>query len=245
MIFEGLLQGLTEFLPISSSGHLALIQLISQQGSIESTVLLHLGTLLAVIIFFRNDIIRILRGLMRGLADSETKLFLFIIIGTIPAVVGGLVLRRTVDLIFHSSITTFALLAINGTFLLGTKFVQRRDREVNLTSALIIGIYQAIAILPGISRSGATIAIGIYLGINPISAFRFSFLLSIPAILGAGVLEMSGTSASIATGWIGFLISFLSGLVALFILRHLVVQRLFYIFGVYCIIIGCVGLIFF
>lgn len=245
MIIEGLIQGLTEFLPISSSGHLALMQSIFGKGSIASTVLLHIGTLLAVLIFFKKEIINIMIGLTKGLQDPNAKLFFYIIIATIPAVITGLFLNDVVATVFNSSKVTFILLTINGVFIFATKFAKRNSQRINSLKAIIIGLYQAIAILPGISRSGATIAIGIYLGVNPMAAFRFSFLLSIPAIIGAGIFKMEGLSGSLAIAWPGFLISFISGLLTLFILRKIVVQRLFHIFGIYCIVIGIIGFIVF
>lgn len=245
MIIEGIIQGLTEFLPISSSGHLALIQSILGEGSIQSVVLLHLGTLLAVIIFFRGDIIRIIKGLTKGMRDPNTQFVLYLIVGTLPAVIIGFSIQGIIDMVFKSPRIIFGLLIINGLFILGTRFKPKGGRVVKVLDALIIGIYQALAILPGISRSGATIGIGIYLGIKPMEAFRFSFLLSIPAILGASVLELKGVTETLSAAWPGFLASFLFGLLALTILRRLVFKRLFYLFGIYCIAIGMIGSIFF
>ncbi|RKX70449.1 hypothetical protein DRP53_04980 [candidate division WOR-3 bacterium] len=237
MFFEGLIQGLTEFLPISSSGHLALLRAILGEGSVATTVMLHVATLLAVVIFFYRDIFEILRNL-------ELKIILYLIIGTIPAVIVGMSIGKIVDLVFGSYRTTLLLLILNGLFILGTGFVSPHNRRINLERALIIGIYQAIAILPGISRSGVTIAIALYLGVNPQEAFRFSFLLSIPAIAGAGLLK-AGHLKAFTTIWPGFIISFLSGLLALYLVRRTVITRTFYLFGIYCLLVGSIGLIFF
>ena len=245
MILEGIIQGLTEFLPVSSSGHLALLKAIFKEGSITTTVIFHLATLLAVIFFLRQEIVKIFNGLVRGVSDPAFKTFCNLVIATVPAMVVGVSIAEIIEKIFSSYRLTLGLLILNGSFILGTVWRRSQERRIGPVEAIVIGVYQAIAILPGISRSGATIGIALYLGVKPIEAFRFSFLLSIPVIIGAGVLEINGITKAFSTCWDGFLISFFSGIVSLYILRRLVVSKLFYLFGIYCIVIGWAGLIFF
>jgi undecaprenyl-diphosphatase len=268
----GIVQGLTEFLPISSSGHLV----ISQQllGLTESElyfdVSVHIGTLVAVVIFFRQDLGCIASSLVKYIAavlnrepslthkgkDPHLKLALLIVIGTLPTAIVGLFLRQWSDQIFASVliagsmlVITGILLFITGFLLWGTRRVQKQAKDVDMfrkKDALAIGLVQGLAIIPGISRSGSTIAVGLFLGLERETAARFSFLLSIPAILGAGLLIFmdipEGTHFPFASAFIGGLTSCVVGYVSLRFLVTIVKKGNLYVFAPYCWIAGLLSL---
>jgi undecaprenyl-diphosphatase len=243
-IILGIVQGLTEFLPVSSSGHLAILERwfgISEPVSLA--VFLHFGTLIAVIVFFIKPISGLLRGIFTGNKESLAYCTR-IAIGTFPIVVAGLLLESWVARAFANMKIVSILLGITGTIVLVTGIIQRRQKEMNLLTAFFTGIGQMFAILPGISRSGMTISAGLFAGIEPKRAFEFSFILSIPAVLGANIYELKNVAhmGSLPELLAGMLVSFLTGLVALKILRRLV-YRHFYLFGPYCLVISIIMLI--
>jgi undecaprenyl-diphosphatase len=239
----GSLQGLTEFLPISSSGHLVIGQHIlglSLPGNIFE-VLVHMGTLCSVLVVFKNDILDMIFNFS---SVKNRNLIFAVIIGTIPAVIVGLSLKENISLIFDNiSAVSFSLM-ITGIWLILTKWSVEKNRSLNGVSGLIIGCAQAIAIIPGISRSGTTIGMAMFFGISPEKAARFSFLLAIPAIAGAGLL----TALDVETSSIqelsfpviltAFISSFLVGWASLRWLLQLISKGKFYWFGVYCLSIG-------
>ncbi|MEW6475635.1 MAG: undecaprenyl-diphosphate phosphatase [Actinomycetota bacterium] len=219
-IILGIVQGLTEFLPISSSGHLVLVprMLGWDEPELGLTVMLHLGTLVALLIYFRNDIIGLTLGVLGRGPDpaAARRITRFLIVGTIPAVIAGLALGGFFEDAFHRPYESSIELVFTGLILIGTeRFGERANRrELDDPRAFGIGAAQALAILPGLSRSGATIGAGLLAGLSREEATRFSFLLSIPAIAGAAVLdaaegELVVTGASIAgtlaAGIVGFL----------------------------------------
>jgi undecaprenyl-diphosphatase len=240
----GLLQGLTEFLPISSSGHLVLAQALLgvETPGIVLELLLHLATLLAILAFFFKDILRLFRS--RG-PIREHWLFL-IAIGTVPIAVVGFLFKERIELAFESAVSTSVFLCLNGLILLST-FLRKGGRtRIEPWQAVLIGCAQALALLPGISRSGATIACALLLGIEGRTAFKFSFLLSIPAIIGA--LVLSGASGSGGMDFrllLPMVLAFASGLLALVILRRVVITRRFGYFGLYTLALGALILLFF
>jgi undecaprenyl-diphosphatase len=257
MLILGLIQGLTEFLPISSSGHLVLAQRllhVSEPG-IAVEIVLHLGSLLAVVLYFRNDLIALLGGWLRWMggarddaARSHAMLSLAIAIGTVPAVIAGFAGGSWLEGLYKNPREASIELLVTAAILISTLFVRRGNREVGPWRAGWIGICQAVALLPGISRSGTTIAGGLYLGVRPDEAARFSFLLSIPAILGAGLLktpavitEMHHAKASILL--LGFAVSFVVGYLSIAALMRVVRRGRFGFFGLYCILVGVAGLI--
>jgi undecaprenyl-diphosphatase len=199
-IFLGLLQGATEFLPISSSGHLALVEFFLgiEEGGLAFDVALHLGTLLGVIIYFRRDFIMMFTALVQpGAMDQEARfqrlLGLYICLGTVPAVVAGYLLKDAAGTVFRAPILISATLAGAGLLLLLADKLgkhQRSMKTLGLTDAIVIGLFQALAIMPGVSRSGITMTAGLMRGLNRMAAARFSFLLSAPIILGAGIYNL-------------------------------------------------------
>jgi len=240
----GIVQGLTEFLPVSSSGHLAILEnILGMSEPMTLAVFLHFGTFVAIIVFF----FRPLRDLVRGIFSGDRQSIIYvgkIILGTIPIVIAGMLFRSWVAEAFNNMKVVALLLGITGIGVLLTGMVAKRQKPVTTQSAILIGIGQMLAILPGISRSGMTIAAGIYSGTDPDKAFRFSFLLSIPAVLGANLFELRNLTGitNLPELLAGMLCSFVSGIVALAILRR-TVYRKFHFFGIYCLIISVALLI--
>lgn len=259
-IILGIVQGLTEFLPISSSGHLVLFQnlLGYKEPEILFDVGLHCGTLLAVFIYFRSDLKQMIAetiNFMIKLVKEErsvrsihenphVSLTIWVIIGTIPTALIGLIFRSPLESLFGSIVVVGIMLTITGIILAVTRFIpvsySSRDR-VGLRGSIIVGITQGLAIIPGISRSGITIATGILCGIDRDLAARFSFLLSIPAILGAVVLQIGSGEfggMGLLPMILGFISSTLVGLLALKILMNLVRKGNFFYFAPYCWVVG-------
>jgi len=243
----GLIQGLTEFLPVSSSGHLVIGEQLLKfdPPGVLLEAILHLGTLIAVLILFRHDLLRLTRGLFtKGRELGEVRC---LIAGTIPIAIIGLVLQDKIESAFSSLIIVAICLLVTGGLLLIADWAgrQAKRKEVTLRDALLIGISQAAALLPGISRSGVTITTGMIVGIEGKEAARFSFLLSIPAIVGAAGLKFyqALTTTSVAASeWPGLLVGALTalgvGVVAIKGLLALISRGKLKIFGVYCLVIG-------
>ena len=259
-IFLGVVQGLTEFLPISSSGHLVLFQnlLGYKEPALLFDVGLHLGTLAAVCLYFRADlknmtaeswtfVSRLCRG-RKTAKDLEhnayASLTLWVLIGTLPTGLIGVLFRAPLERLFASVDAVGIMLLCTGTLLATVKFIparyNRRSR-VGLLAALAVGTAQGLAIAPGLSRSGATIVCGMFFKLQRDLAARFSFLLSLPAILGAMIVQLSdldATRLNLLSWLLGFLTSALVGLLALKILMTMVHKgRLFY-FAPYCWTLG-------
>ena len=253
VIILGIVQGLTEFLPVSSSGHLVLAAEILNfhEEGVAFEVFVHLGTLLSVLIVFRKDVIKMILAPFQFITSrfnhEDTKPYLlwdlYIIIGTIPAAVIGLTFKSKIEATFSNIYLVIIMLAITGTILLLSRFMAKRDQKMTLVKSFIIGISQAFAILPGISRSGSTIVTGIFLGIDKEQAARFSFLLAIPAILGASVIkikdlfEMDNYSTPISYLVLGAIISFISGYFAILWLLDIVKKGKLEWFAIYCYLI--------
>ncbi|RME25918.1 MAG: undecaprenyl-diphosphate phosphatase [Deltaproteobacteria bacterium] len=230
----GLVQGLTEFLPVSSSGHLVLFQRwLPVTGShVAFDLALHLGTLLPVLLVYRDDFRLILQDIVAGEGAWRdrpgVRLLAFLAIGSLPTAAIGLLLQDWFEAAFSNPISVGVAFAVTGTVLYLTRFAPRGEvdlRTMNPTRALLVGLAQGIAITPGISRSGSTIAAGLFLGLRRDVAARYSFLLSIPAILGAFSLkvgELSTDQASLGPLVVGFAASAVSGYLALRVLLKLV-----------------------
>jgi len=241
----GIIQGLTEFLPISSSGHLVIGQKllgITVAGNVFE-VILHLGTLVSVLIVFWEDIWQLITSLKSALTQ---KYIFAIAVGTLPAVIVGLLFKDVITEAFENIRVVSTTLLITGIILLTTKFIKTRMIDISIGRGLLIGIAQAMAIVPGISRSGMTISLGMHLGIAPDKAAKFSFLLGIPAIVGAGILtgfdliKSSEPILPVSVLIVGFLSSLLVGWISLKWLLGLIRLGKFHWFGVYCILIGMI-----
>jgi undecaprenyl-diphosphatase len=256
----GILQGLTEFLPISSSGHLVLAQhlLGLHKSQLFFDVAVHVGTLMAVFLVFRTDLHEMLKDcltFLKGVRPSSTsddtaalgdgaKMFLLILVGSVPAALIGLLFRDVVEWLFTSPLVVGLGLWTTGLILFWSRWSRERFKDLRtprVSQALLVGLAQGAAISPGLSRSGMTITTALLLGLRPELAFRFSFLLSIPAILGALVLEVhqSGTAHP---GWLvlaaGFFSAFLVGWAALRALQALVGRGKLFYFAPYCFLVG-------
>ncbi|MFZ5376629.1 MAG: undecaprenyl-diphosphate phosphatase [Patescibacteria group bacterium] len=246
-IILGLVQGLTEFLPVSSSGHLVIFQNLFgiDEPTITFDIFLHLSTLAAILVFLRKRIIKI---------RFET-LFL-VAVGTVPAIILGLLLNDYLELLFSSSklvgITLLVTAAINfaSDKLLNREGQKREIDELSWKNALVIGTFQALAITPGISRSGSTLLGGLWQKLKKEDAFEFSFLLAIPAILGATLLQIikiitdNNIDIDPTNFFLGGITAFLSGLASLIVFRIIIAKAKLDVFAIYCLIVGALTLIF-
>lgn len=241
IIFLSFIQGISEFFPISSSGHLVIFQNILGMGNIIKDLLLydiflHIGTLLSVVVFFFKD----LKELTIHFYKKENLNFItLIIIASIPTAIIGFFFKEDFEKLFHNSdIVGFSLL-ITGVILLLSKYLRFKKINIYIT-AFIIGTFQGLAIIPGLSRSGLTISIALILLMGYEFSFRFSFILSIPAILGALLLKIKDIqfSGEILYMLTGLFFAALFGLIALYLLKKIVLQKKFHFFAYYCLIIG-------
>lgn len=246
-IIWGLVQGLTEFLPISSSGHLVVVPAFLDslgmeidQPSLAVSAVLHLGTLIAVLVYFRGDVMSVLR--MRRDPDGR-RIALLVAIGTVPAVI-GLPLRDTLET-FQETVANvgIALIATGLILIVGQRLARgvRRLTDGNIPDAVVVGIAQAFALIPGISRSGITIAAGNGRGFEPTQAARFSFLLGIPAIAGAGLISVPDLISEGTFGIelvVGLVVSAVSGYLAIALLLAALRRVGLAPFAIYCLIVG-------
>ena len=246
-IFLGLVQGLTEFLPISSSGHLVLAEQIAgvKLPGLFVEVTLHVATLLAVFIVYWRRLADLFRGALRG--DRATWRYLgLLIVATIPAAVIGVLFKDYFEETFRSMVSLGVEFIITGLILWSIRWLGHRNRgatEPSVTGAVAIGFGQALAILPAISRSGCTVATALWKGMDPVKAGEFSFLMSIPVIAGAAVLEIPGLTANANLVGAGplvasFLASMIAGVIAIRWLIGLLRRGTFYRFAPYCVIVG-------
>ncbi len=240
-IILGIIQGLTEFLPISSSGHLVLSQVILgiQIPGNDFEVLLHIGTLCSILVVFNNDI----KNILFTLSSKETQKFiLMIFVGTIPAVIVGLGFKDGIERLFDDIIVVGFAQVFTGITLISSFYFKSLNKKNSIIKACLIGIAQAIAIIPGISRSGITISFALFLGLDARQAAKFSFFLAIPVISGAGILMATdlrdGFSIDIYTAGSGLITSFFVGMVALKWLLAWLEGGKFHYFGIYCFLIG-------
>lgn len=248
-IILGLVQGITEWLPVSSSGHLVIFQqLFGLQVPVLFDVLLHLGTLLVILLVFWRDILGILEAILRLDFKSEYgRLFLFIVVGSIPTLFIGLVFHELLVSFFSNLLVVGIGLIITGTLLF---FCERKigNKELNEKSSLVIGISQGIAIIPGISRSGSTIGTGLLLGIDRDKVTRFSFLLSIPAVIGAALLEAKNfvwSDFQLLPLLVDVFVSSVVGYLSLKFLLRFVKERRLRLFSRYCWLVGILIFVFY
>ena len=252
-IVLGVIQGLTEFLPVSSSGHLELTKVILGDTSIPEeslafTVVLHFATALSTLVIFRREVFEIFKGLFQFKWNEESKFSLKIIISMIPAVFVGLLFEKQLESFFGGKILLVGvMLLLTAILLLLADKAKQTNKKVSLSNALIIGVSQAIAMLPGISRSGATISTSVLLGVDRTKAARFSFLMVVPLIFGKISKDLlSGNlnfqSSEIIPITAGFIAAFISGLIACNWMISLVKKSKLSYFSLYCAIIGVIAI---
>ena len=260
-LFLGLIQGVTEFLPISSSGHLSILQNLflldySEDDHLLFDVFLHLGTLISIIVVYRKDIktmisdgVTFLR--MRSDSDSDepvvmkppARALLFVLVGTIPLLITLIFMGSVKRLFTQLGFIGFALLVTGGLLFVSDRYIKKgnkTDKTMTLKDAIIIGLSQAVAVIPGLSRSGTTISVGLARGLNATFAVRFSLLLSIPAVFGATVVSLysaikTGVNFSLFPVYIGgFIIATIVGFFAIQLIRRLINKGGFGKFAYYC-----------
>jgi undecaprenyl-diphosphatase len=249
----GILQGLTEFLPVSSSGHLVILEHLLKTPSaarMAVVAVLHIGTALALIVYFRAELARIFAGMFSRTSEKRSanwKIAGYVALASIPAGVVGLLARHRIEAVFSSPGIVGPMLLVTGAFVLATRLAPERGRQVGWLVALFVGLAQAVAIMPGISRSGATVAAALFLGLDRDKAFEFSFILSVPIVLIAAVkelLDVNWTLVGAGGVAVGVVAAFVFGLGALVLLRRAVISRRFFWFGFYCLAAGLAALLF-
>ena len=254
----GITQGLTEFLPVSSSGHLVLVPEFFNLSTptVGFDIVVHVATLLAVLAYFMRDVRSIVLALFAPahMSGPEVKywrrLFVWVVIGSIPAAVAGFGFARFFEGLFESTLAVGIFLLVTSGLLVGSDLVVGRVRreplqlgKMRAADALIVGCFQALAIAPGVSRSGATIAAGVFLGFDRTTAARFAFLLSIPAILGAFLASLGGVGGGFAgaSAWaylVGAISAAVTGFLAVHLLMRLVKEHRLRLFGIYTAVLG-------
>ena len=250
-IILGIIQGLTEFLPVSSSGHLEIAKAILGEGkvgeeSLLMTVVLHFATALSTIIIFRKDLIEIFSGLFQFKNNEAFQFSLKIVLSMIPATLVGVFFNDEIEALFGGALTLVgSMLLITGLLLFLADRAKASEKQVGVKDAILIGISQAIAILPGISRSGATISTSVLLGIDKEKSARFSFLMVVPLIFGKmakDILsgEISMTDTNFLPLIIGFIFAFFTGMFACKWMIKLVKNSQLKYFAYYCFAIGSI-----
>lgn len=261
----GILQGVTEFLPVSSSGHLVLAQELLGRNldqGITFEIVVHFGSLFSILIYFRKRIIEILTNLYRYVIrpaqwkqewsqNYDARISVFIVVSMIPAGVIGILFKDTISGAFDSPLLVSAMLLVTGGILYSNKFVTVGDGKVTPTKAIIMGLAQALAMIPGISRAGTTITTGVWLGMRREDVADFSFLMLLPVIAGAMILEtrdlLGDPDVTIHTASLGiaFISSLVSGYFSLRFLLRLFKSKGLHYFAWYCWAVGLAGLIYF
>jgi undecaprenyl-diphosphatase len=247
-VISGMIQGITEFFPISSSGHLVILHHFFGLKEVMLTfdVFLHFATLVSVIIFFRKDII--------AMFGSDRAMLKFIVLGCIPTFIIGILFKDAVESMFTSVKGVGVSFIITGVFLIIASIVARyrekthKARPLNILNSILIGIAQGIAIIPGISRSGATIGTALVSGIKGETALKFSFLLSLPVVLGVNLLKAKQIYGNLVSMdpipfLAGGIVAMVTGLIAIKALFGILRKNLFYLFGIYCLVAGFLVLI--
>lgn len=252
-IILGIIQGLTEFLPVSSSGHIELGKVVlgvQMTDNLLFSIIVHGATALSTIVIFRKEIVKIISGLLQFKLNDETVFAFKILLSIVPVGLVYLFFEKHIEAAFTGQIVLVgSMLLVTATLLTFTYFKKPKSGQVNFKQSFIIGIAQAIAILPGISRSGATISTALLLGIEKDEATRFSFLMVLPPILGATLLEVLKLFKEpvVAEGIApvslvaGFLAAFLAGLVACSMMIKIVRKGKLIYFAIYCLIVGSIA----
>ena len=252
-IILGIIQGLTEFLPVSSSGHLEIAKFILGDNSVPEesltyTVVLHFATALSTIVIFRKEVFQILKGLFQFKMNNEFMFSLKIVLSMIPAVVIGLLFEKELESFFGGKILFVgAMLLVTAVLLLLADRAKTTNKDVTVMSSIIIGVSQAIAMLPGISRSGATISTSVILGVDRNKAARFSFLMVVPLILGKIAKDLLGGDIHISSQemipmGVGFAAAFIAGLIACQWMIALVKKSKLIYFSIYCAVVGVIAI---
>ena len=262
-IILGVVQGLTEFLPISSSGHLVLSQkLFGLQPNLPFIVLVHLGTLLAVIIYFFRDIVGLIWGFFSGIrkifverehpravyySNTLFKISCFLVLGSIFTGIVALIFKDFFEGLFSSIFSVGAFLILTGVFIVLAEWIgtgKRFSPQMNFVDAILIGLAQGLAVAPGLSRAGTTISASLALNLERKFAARFSFLMAIPAILGAGVFELKDlillgtTKIGLVVLLSGFIASFVCGYLAITLFMNMISRMSIRVFAYYCFVVG-------
>jgi len=255
-IILGIIQGLTEFLPVSSSGHLEIGNVllnVQASNNLLFSVVVHAATALSTIVVFRKDILQIITDLLKFQWNDSVDFSIKILLSMLPILIIGLLFEEQIELFFTGNLLLVGSMLLLTAFLLGFTYLvrNRKGTEISYSQAFIVGIAQSIAILPGISRSGATIATALLLGVDKEKAARFSFLMVLVPILGASLLKFLdyskapavahtiGSSVLIA----GFLMAFIAGLFACKLMINLVKKGKLIYFAIYCAIAGSIAII--
>lgn len=231
-IFLSIIQGVTEFLPISSSGHLNLTQyLFRLTPSLTFDIFLNTATLLSVLFFFRKKLNYFIKNIK------------FIIVASIPAAIVGVVFKDQIEILFSNLKFLPYFFLVTSLLVFSTKYLGSQNQKIDYKKALIIGLFQSVAILPGVSRSGATIFAGLLVGLAPLDAFNFSFCLFIPASVGALILgfkDMSNSGILNIQYLFFFGLTFIVGLLILKILQKIVINQKFWIFSIYTLVLSII-----
>jgi undecaprenyl-diphosphatase len=253
-ILLGLLQGLTEFLPVSSSGHLTIGKEILgiSTPDLSFEIVVHAATVLSTLVVFRKDIVQLLSGFFRFRMNPETDYILKIFVSMIPVLIVGLFFKDQVEAIFGSGLLIVGIcLIVTALLLTVSSYVKPKEKGLSYKNAFIIGLAQAVAVLPGLSRSGSTIATGVMCGIKKDQIARFSFLMALIPILGEAFLELiSGELAASKSGvdtlvlTLGFISAFVSGLFACKVMINLVKKTKLVGFAIYCAAVGSICIIY-
>lgn len=250
----GLLQGLTEFLPVSSSGHLELGKALlgtEASNNLIFTVVVHGATVLSTIVVFRKDILELLRGLLKFQYNTETRYVLMLLFSALPVLVVGIFFKDDVESFYEGNLLLVGIsLLFTAALLAFTYWAKSQKKNIRFGNAFIIGIAQAIAVIPGVSRSGATISTALLLGVNKEKAARFSFLMVLVPIIGANFLSALQGDFTAAEGpglsalLIGFFAAFIAGLLACTWMIYLVKKGKLTWFALYCLVVGVIAIIY-
>lgn len=233
-----IIQGLTEFLPISSSGHLALFGNIIGSVDVSYFTLLHLASVVAIVIYTRREI-----ASLCSFDKRSQKRVGLLVLGILPAAVVGFLFNEVIEQAFTSLFVIGISFIVTGILVFSTKFVYPSKGKITTKRSLAIGIAQIAALFPGISRSGTTISVGLFSGLEKKEAFRFSFLMAIPLILGATILEFSITALTTPM-ILGFIVCIVISLLGLFIVEKTLLNNYFWMFGVYAFLVGVLTVLF-
>lgn len=262
-VLLGLLQGITEFLPVSSSGHLALARAIiarDLESGITFEIVVHFGSFCSIAVYYRSLLGEILTDLFKSLTpeglrtqrmftDENSRLSMIILLSMIPAMVVGFTLKDSIEEAFLNPFFVSLMLLVTGALLFSTKFIKSPEKDVNANRGFWMGVAQAFAILPGISRAGSTISLGLLMGVDRDKVANFSFLMVLPVLAGAMLLEVidlisiGAVQIPIPSLVAGYLTSFVAGYFALTYLIKLLKRKKFHYFAYYCWAVGIVGAI--